>query len=185
MKKKFETNVAVDIPKTKLREPELPWKLSDEEAGQTSVTGGDLKEATSGASPLRTRAPFLILLLVTVFGITTYLVGNAVVENEKIRGNIARKENELSLVHMDLVKAVAEKDFVNKNSAQLEKKIGDLTAQKQLFASIIESLTKKGEEIDAPPAAPILTMTPAVSAPADAANAVAQPSGPTNAATGS
>ena len=67
---------------------------------------------------------------------------------------------------MNLVRAVAEKDAVNKNASQLEKKISDLNAQKQLFASIIESLTKKGEEIDAvsnAPAAPILTMTPTVS----------------------
>jgi len=172
MKKKFEINVAVDIPKTKLHEPELPWKLSEEDVGQAGARDDNFKDATSGTPPLKTRAPFLILLLVTVFGMTTYLVGNAIVENEKIRGNIAKKDNELSLAQLNLMKAVAEKENVNKNSIQLEKKIADLTTQKQLFATIIESLTKKGEEVDLSPA------------PASAENS-GQPSGSSNATTGS
>ena len=163
MKQKFEANVASDIPKTKLHEPELPWKLSEDEVGQIGARDDDRKSTISGTPPLKTRAPFLVLLVIVIFGITTYLVASAIVENEKMRNNIAKKESELSLAQMNLVKAVAEKDVINKNSSQLEKKINDLTAQKQLFASIIESLTKKGEEIDAvssAPAAPILTMTP-------------------------
>ncbi len=177
MKQKFETNVASEIPKTKLHEPELPWKLSEDEVGQIGARDDDFRATISGMPPLKTRAPFLILLVVTIFGITTYLVANAIVENEKIRNNIVKKDSELSLVQMNLIRAVAEKDAVNKNSVQLEKKINDLTAQKQLFAGIIESLTKKGEEIDAPQAAPILTMTPAGNASASAASDAAQPSG--------
>lgn len=169
MKQKFESNVASDIPKTKLREPELPWKLSEDEVGQIGSRDDDRRSAISGTPPLKTRAPFLILLVVAIFGMTIYLVANAVVENEKIRGNIAKKETELSLAQMNLVKAVAEKDSIAKNSSQLEKKIGDLTAQKQLFANIIESLTRKGEEIDTAQAVPILTMTPAGNTAANAA----------------
>ena len=166
MKQKFETNVASDIPKTKLHEPELPWKLSEDEVGQINSKDDARRAAISGTPPLKTGAPVLIMLVVVIFGITTYLVASAIVENEKIRNNIAKKDSELSLVQMNLVRAVAKKDAVNKNASQLEKKISDLNAQKQLFASIIESLTKKGEEIDAvsnAPAAPILTMTPTVS----------------------
>ena len=166
MKQKFEENVASDIPKTKLHEPELPWKLSEDEVGQLSSGSDDLKAAISGTPPLKASAPFLISLVIVIFGITAYLVLSAVVENDKIRGNIAKKETELSIVQLNLVKAVAEKDVINKNYSQLEKKIGDLTAQKQLFASIIESLTKKGEDIDTTQAAPILTMTPAAASDA-------------------
>ena len=160
MKAKFEANVASEIPKTKLHEPGLPWKLSEDEVGQIGSRDDGFRATISGTPPLKTRAPFLILLVVTIFGITTYLVANAIVENERIRTNIAKKDSELSLIQMNLIRAVAEKDTVNKNSVQLEKKINDLTAQKQLFAGIIESLTKKGEDIDMPQAAPILTMTP-------------------------
>ena len=171
MKQKFEANVASDIPKTRSHEPELPWKLSEDEVGQIGSRDDDRKSTISGTPPLKTSAPFLILLVIGIFGITTYLIMSAVVENEKMRGNIVKKESELSLAQMNLVKAVAEKDVVNKNSMQLEKKIGDLTAQKQLFASIIESLTKKGEEID--------TMTPS---PASTSAATSSGSASTGAA---
>ena len=177
MKQKFETNVASDIPKTKLHEPELPWKLNEDEAWTIGSMDDGLRAAISGTPPLKTRVPFLILLVVVIFVITAYLVASAVFENERMRGNIAKKESELSLVQMNLLRAVAEKDNINKNSVQLEKKINDLTAQKQLFAGIIESLTKKGEDIDMPQATPILAMTPAVNASADAGNNAAQPSG--------
>ena len=171
MKKKFETNVATEIPKTKLHEPALPWKLTEDEVGQIGSKDDDFRAVISGTPPLKTRAPFLILLVLTIFGITIYLISNAIVENTKIRANMAKKEGELSLVQLNLMKAVAEKEAVNKNSAQLEKKVSDLTAQKQLFASVIESLTKKGEEIDPVPAAPILTMTPVNSAASPMAQA--------------
>ena len=151
MKTKFEANVAADIPKTKLHEPELPWKVSDEEVGRIGSKSDEFKAALSGTAPLKTRAPFMALLVVTIFGITTYLVSSAVVENEKIRSNMVKKDGELNLAQMSLVKAAAEKEAINKNAAQLEKKLGDLTAQKQLFASVIESLTKKSEDIDVPP----------------------------------
>ena len=115
MKQKFETNVASDIPKTKLHEPELPWKLSEDEVGQIGSRDDGRKATISGTPPLKTSAPVLILLVVMIFGITTYLVLSAVVENEKIRGNITKKETELSIVQLNLVRAVAEKDVVNKN----------------------------------------------------------------------
>lgn len=148
MKKKFETNVAIEIPKTKLHEPLLPWKLSEDEVGQIGPKDGDYKAVISGTPPLRTRGIFLILLVVTIFGITTYMISNAVVENERIRASMIKKDGELSLMHLNLEKTAADRDAVNKNMAQLEKKLNDLTAQKQLFASVIESLTKKGEEAE-------------------------------------
>ncbi|MDD5136181.1 MAG: hypothetical protein PHN63_02390 [Candidatus Omnitrophica bacterium] len=165
MKEKFEANVATEIPKTKMHEPSLPWKLTEDEVAQLGPQNDDLKTAMSGTPPLKTRAPFLILLIVAIFALTTYLVSNAVIENEKIRSNMAKKDSELSLAQLNMMKALAEKEAVNKNSSQLEKKISDLTAQKQLFASVIESLTKKGEDIDsvpvpAVPAAPDVLVVP-------------------------
>lgn len=148
MKKKFETNVAIEIPKTKLHEPPLPWKLSEDEVGQIGSIDSDYRAAISGTPPLRTRGIFLILLVVTIFGITTYMISNAVIENERIRSSMIKKDGELSLMHLNLEKTAADRDAVNKNMAQLEKKLNDLTAQKQLFASVIESLTKKGEEAE-------------------------------------
>lgn len=152
MKEKFETNVAAYMPKTKLREPGLPWKLTEDDVGQIEPKDGGIKSVISGTSPLRTRPQFLILLVVTIFAIAVYLISSAILENESMRGRIARKEGELSLMQISLLKASAEKEAIAKNSAQLEKKVSDLTAQKQLFAGVIETLTKKGEDIDIPPA---------------------------------
>ncbi|MDD5428372.1 MAG: hypothetical protein PHI58_03930 [Candidatus Omnitrophica bacterium] len=159
MKKKFESNVATEIPKTKLHEPALPWKLTAEDVGEIGAKDDEFASVISGTPPLKTRASFLILLVITIFGITAYLVSNAVVENEKMRKNVATKEGEISLIQMNLVRAAAEKEAINKNAAQLEKKISDLTAQKELFTSVIESLTKKGDDLDATQAqaVPILT----------------------------
>lgn len=156
MKKKFEANVATEIPKTKLHEPALPWKLSEDEVGQIGSKDSDYKAVIAGTPPLRTRGIFLILLVVTIFGITTYMISNAVVENEHMRSNVVKKDGELSLMHANLEKVAADRDAVNKNLTQLEKKLNDLAAQKQLFATVIESLTKKGEEaeIQAAPQSP-------------------------------
>jgi hypothetical protein len=148
MKEKFEKNVAVDIPKTKRHEPRLPWKLSDEDAGPDARGDDTFKTIANGTGPLKVRAPFMILLVITIFLVTAYLISSAIMENEKMRNNMARKESELSLMQINLMKAAAEKEAIAKNSAQLEKKLGDLTAQKELFASVIESLTKKGDESD-------------------------------------
>ena len=54
MKKKFESNVATEIPKTKLHEPSLPWKLSEDEVGQIGPKEGDYRAVIAGTPPLRT-----------------------------------------------------------------------------------------------------------------------------------
>jgi hypothetical protein len=152
MKGKFEANVACDIPKTKQHEPALPWKLSEEEVGRIGAHDDSFRAALDGTPPLKTRPQFIILLVVTIFGITTYLVSNAIIENARMQKNIMKKDSELSQAQVNLMKAVAEKDAINKNSAAMQQKLSDLAAQKQLFASVIESLTKKGDDLDAVPA---------------------------------
>ena len=149
MKEKFERNVATDIPKTRLHEPSLPWKLTEEDAPGDIRTGNNLKAGVSPSSPFKVRAIFPVLLVIAIFGVTAYLISGAFLENEKMHSNIVKKEGELSLMQISLMKTSAEKEIIAKNSAQLEKKVNDLTAQKELFASVIESLTKKGEEPDA------------------------------------
>jgi hypothetical protein len=174
MKKKFEANVAAEVPKTKLHEPQLPWKFTEDEAAPAASGDGDLKSAMSPTPTLATRASFLILLVITIFGVTAYLISSAVMENGKIRSSMARKDGELSLAQLNLMKAVAQKEIINKNSAQLEKKVSDLTAQKELFASVIESLTKKGEDIDAPTASLLTAATASQTAQGNTANTMPQ-----------
>ena len=43
MKRRFESNVAADLPKTRLNEPNLPWKLSEEDLYRLKKSGDGVK----------------------------------------------------------------------------------------------------------------------------------------------
>ncbi|MCX5686215.1 MAG: hypothetical protein NTW09_01945 [Candidatus Omnitrophica bacterium] len=148
MKKKFESNVAAEIPKTKLHEPELPWKITADDLAQATPKSDDYRSAVAGTPPFKTRAIFLILLVAALFLFTSIVVLNAVVENDLARRDMLKKEKELALIKTDLEKLAGEKEALTKNSASLEKKVSDLAAQKELFTSVIESLTKKSDEAE-------------------------------------
>ena len=148
MKKKFETNVAVDIPKTKSQEPGLPWRLSSEEVEKIESRNEEYKSTAASTPPLKTRAIFLILLILTIFVIAFYMITNTVMGNESIRVNMSKNELAITSLRADMAKIAGEKNMLSEKSSQLEKKINDLTAQKELFTSVIETMTKKGEEPD-------------------------------------
>ena len=152
MKKKFESNVAAEIPKTKLHEPELPWKLTGDDLAGVATKNEEYKAVLSGAAPLKTRPVFLIALVLTIFVITALTMMNTAQENKNIKGDIATREKdrekELVSIKMNLGRIANEKDALAKSSAQLEKKVSDLNAQKELFTSVIESLTKKSDEAE-------------------------------------
>lgn len=148
MKKKFESNVAAEIPKTKLHEPKLPWKITADDLSGTASKADSYKSVLAGAPPFRTRAAFLLILVAAVFIAVSILVMNAVSENEKVRKDMVKKEALLTSMKTDLDKLSSEKEALSKNSASLEKKVNDLSAQKELFTSVIESLTKKSDESD-------------------------------------
>ena len=148
MKKKFETNVAADIPKTKSQEPGLPWRLSSEEVEKIESKNEEYKSTATSIPPLKTRAIFLILLILTIFVISFYMITNAVMENESIRANMSRNELAITSLRTDMARIASEKNMLSEKSSQLEKKINDLTAQKELFTSVIETMTKKGDEPD-------------------------------------
>lgn len=150
MKRKFETNVAEEMPKTRAREPELPWRLKREDFEQIGLEEREYASSI-GAPPLRTRAIFLILLVLAIFTAIFYMVINTMIENGNIRRGVLRKEQEVSSLRADLSKVTGEKKALSETSAQLEKKVGDLAAQKELFTSVIETLTKKGDEADVGP----------------------------------
>jgi uncharacterized protein (DUF3084 family) len=69
-------------------------------------------------------------------------------ENENIRIGLLQKEKEAVLVQANLDKINNEKNVLSASSTQLEKRVTDLSAQKELFTAVIESLTKKADEVD-------------------------------------
>lgn len=145
MRRKFETNVAQEMPKTRAFEPELPWKLKNKDLGYIGLAEDEYKK---GASPLRTRGIFLIILVLAIFVVISYLAIIIIAENENIRANMLQKEKEASVVKVELEKTIDEKKSLSENAAQLEKKVNDLSAQKELFTSVIETLTKKADDIE-------------------------------------
>ncbi|MFA6142990.1 MAG: hypothetical protein WC738_06850 [Candidatus Omnitrophota bacterium] len=148
MKKKFESNVASEIPKTKLHEPELPWKLTDSDLAEASGKNEEYKAVINGTPPLKTRPIFLVMFVAAIFVVIALTMTNIATENRKIQDSITSREKELVSIKANLDKIGMEKDALSKSSAQLEKKVSDLAAQKELFTTVIESLTKKSDEAE-------------------------------------
>jgi len=146
MRKKFETNVAQEMPKTRRNEPELPWKLKDEDIAKFERGSDEYRSARTGASVLKTRAIFLILLVLVIFTVILYMISNIIVENENIRTGMLKKDIESASLKAEFNRAMNEKAALAQNFTQLEKRVNDLSAQKELFTSVIESLTKRPEE---------------------------------------
>ena len=146
MKRKFESSVAQEMPKTKRHEPKLPWKLTTDELERIKSPEDEYKAVTAGSSPLKARAVFLIMLLLAIFSAISYFIISAAVENKNVYTRARNNEMEIVSLRHNIEKASGENAILNENAVRLEQKVGDLAAQKELFTSVIESLTKKSEE---------------------------------------
>jgi len=145
MKKKFEDNVAGSTPRSKNDEPSLPWKVGEEDLVGMETREGEYEELSNSAAPLATRPVFLVTLVIAIFMAALYMVAVMAVENEGIKLGISAKEKEAAGLQVDLDKIKTEKVALEKSSEQLEKRVGDLSAQKELFTAVLESLTKKND----------------------------------------
>lgn len=147
MKTKFDDTIAHDIPKTKATsEPALPWKLSDEEISEIEATDEEYKTALTAASPLHVRAIFVVLLIVSIFVAIVNSVVNIAIDNSEMQMRISSKERQVAAIKGALAKASGEKIALNENAVKLERRVNDLTAQKELYTAVIETLTKKTDE---------------------------------------
>ncbi len=149
MKKKFEDNVASQMPKTKTEEPSLPWKVDESDLAKVDAESQDYKDLVHGAPPLKTRPIFLIILVIAIFAAALFMVASIATENDRIKIGISEKEKEAAILQVDLDKAAVEKAALEHNASQLEKRVGDLSAQKELFTAVLESLTKKADDAPA------------------------------------
>ena len=153
MKKKFEDNVASQIPRTKSDEPTLPWKIDEADLAKADSESRDYKDLAQGLPPLKTRPIFLIALVIAIFAAALFMVASIAIENNRIRIGISEKEKEAAVLQVNLDKAAAEKAALEHNASQLEKRVNDLSAQKELFTAVLESLTKKEDTAQPPQAA--------------------------------
>ena len=140
MKNKFEDNVASKTPKTRVsREPALPWKVDETEMAQVASTEEDYKSTVKGLPPFRTRAIFLVLLLVSVFGAILYYSSIMALDNEEARSRIQRKDKAISSMRAELNKIAMENTSLNESVTRFKARV-------DLYTSVIESLTKKMDE---------------------------------------
>jgi len=146
MKRKFESSVAQEMPKTKKYEPKLPWKLTTDELERIKSPEDDYKAVTAGASPLKARAAFLIMLLLAIFTVISYFIVSTTLESKNVTSRARNNEKEIVFLQRNIEKVSGKNTLLNENAVRLEKKVGDLAAQKELFTSVIESLTQKSEE---------------------------------------
>lgn len=147
MKTKFETNVATQIPKTRMtQEPNLPWEVRADSRDIVSALEEKLKFETAGQFLLGARPVFLVILLVSIFISTVYAVYNIANEGEKIHISMREKEKALSLLQANLKETVNREEFLKERSLQLERAVADLRADKELFTTVIQDLTKKSEK---------------------------------------
>jgi hypothetical protein len=151
MKKKFEDNVAAEMPKTVAGEPPLPWKIDEADLEKIESESQELKDMTRGEPPLKARPVFLVLLVVAIFLSAFIMAATVTVENEGIRAGMTETEGRAAALRMKVEKMSVEKEALEKGALQLEKRLSDLAAQKDLFSAVLESLAKK--EVDAPAAA--------------------------------
>ena len=147
MKRKFESNVAAELPKTRGSEPNLPWKLSTEDLDKLNPHGEGVKMADISSPPLKTRAIFPILLVLTIFVLLSQVAFDAYIENDNMLQGAAKDQRELAALQVRVTQVSEEKITLNENAVRLEKRIEDLSDQKELFTAALESLTKKNDEI--------------------------------------
>lgn len=149
MKTKFDDNVAKDIPITKnSAEPELPWKMTESEIRGIEAAGEEYK-AVITAPPLRVRAVFVVLLVLTIFVVIFNSIVGVTMDNAEVRQEISVKDRQVSAIQTALDKTVSEKTVLNDTAVKLEKRVSDLSAQRELYTAVIETLTKKTDDTSA------------------------------------
>ncbi len=147
MKTKFESNVATQIPKTRMaREPRLPWEVRKEDLIGSSFLEERSNDLIATKTLLGTRPVFLAMLLVFIFVSTFSIFLYTAQRNESARMEIERKEETQVLLLSSLEKVVDEKQVLKEKAVQLEKEIEDLNTQNKTFITVIENLSKKDEE---------------------------------------
>ena len=147
MKKKFEENVASQIPETKSEEPLLPWKVKESDIEKIESENQGYKDLSQDRPPLKTRPVFLALLIMAIFATALLMIASIATENDRIKIGISEKEKEAAALQVDLDKAAEEKAELENSASQLEKRVDDLSAQKKLFTAVLESLTRKPDDI--------------------------------------
>jgi len=147
MKTKFEDNVASEEPRAAhSTEPELPWQVNDEDIAPVDAKEAEYKAAITGAPPLKINVVLIVLLILSIFAFISNTVTNIAIDKYEAESAAMQKGEAAAALRMSLVKSANEKRALNESSSQLEKRVNELTAQKDLYTAVLETLTKKADD---------------------------------------
>ena len=152
MGKKFSSNVATQIPKTKvMHEPHLPWNVT-----QNDLAGSQFEDsvhaAPIGKAPLGIKPLYLILIIVLIFLCALSVFFITVQSNEEIKVQIQRAEEERALLVDDLRNAANEAsalkgkvEVLERNIIVLDAQNKNLTEQNRDFMTVIKRISEDEE----------------------------------------
>lgn len=146
MKTKFETNVASKTPKEKQEEPGLPWQVGAEDIEKAAGPEGAGSLAALGVSPFKTRAEVLVIVLGVIFIVTISFVSFMKKETLRTKNEVAMKEEAVSALESRVNKLNDENSAMNSSLTDLEKRLSELTVQKELFTDVLDGLVQNPDE---------------------------------------
>ncbi len=154
MEKKFDSNVATQIPKTKMtHEPYLPWNVT-----QSDLVGNQFEDfvqtAPMGKTPLGIKPVYLILIIVSIFLCVLSMFFIMAQSNKKIMAQVQKAEEERILLVEELREASNEANVLKSKVGALEKNIvvldtynKSLTEQNEDFVTIIKKMSENEERV--------------------------------------
>ena len=153
MDKKFDSNVAAQIPKTKVtHEPHLPWNVTQNDLVGSQFENS-LQSTPMGKAPLGIKSPYLIALIVLIFLCALSALIFTVQSNEKVKAQVQRAEEEKALLLGDLRGVVNEASVLKGKVVALEGSMvvldvqnKNLTEQNRDFMAVIKKMSENEEE---------------------------------------
>ena len=154
MEKKFDSNVATQIPKTKVTyEPHLPWNVT-----QNDLVGNQFEDSVQatpmGKAPLGIKPGYLILIIVFIFLCILSVFLITVQSNTKVKAQVQRAEEERALLVEELRETANEANALKGKVGALEKNIvvldthnKNLTEQNKGFMTIIKKMSENEERM--------------------------------------
>jgi hypothetical protein len=149
MEKKFDSNVATQIPKTRMtHEPRLPWEVTQDDLDGSQFVDSGLQSASLGKAPFGIKPVALIVILIFIFVATLSAFLFMAQINKKAKAEIEIAEAEKALFISSLKATANEAKALKEKNAQLEKSMTVLDTQNKDFMAVIKNLS--GNEEDKP-----------------------------------
>lgn len=144
MKKKFESNVATQVPKTQMtHEPQLPWEIRTEDLMGDEFEGGPSRAEAMEKSLLGIKPVFLIGLLIFIFASMLAVFFFSASMSKNVGEKIQEMEDERTMLLGNLRESAHNQEILKEKNTQLEKARDDLNVQNKELMTVIKTLSEK------------------------------------------